>query len=317
MICPDCQTELDGSPKFCPKCGSRVTTPTELISSIKYCPQCGTENLLSAKFCKNDAYPFEGDATAVPNASKRISGRADNCAVPTEMQIDTAVVQGQSPQASTGMVRSDPPIATYPTRANSERGTSKNYATGLLFGVPTVLAVIAASMGGYKYWSERKEGHKASSANVSSTQSQSEPPVRPETRLAIADAGPPNSTPRTVAPNVDVAKIKTELNQQLQRAGFGSIDVTVNADGSVNLEGAVPTKRARGEAVRIALSQYGVERVDETGLQIISTDRTVSSTPHSPNVVQHRPPSYPSTPPVWIPDPSRLQRDVNRLLRGG
>jgi len=177
--------------------------------------------------------------------------------------------------------------------------------------------VIAASMGGYKYWSEKRAGHKMATASVSSTQAPSVSATQPDTRSAVANAAPLNSASRPAALKVDVARIQMELNQDLQRGGFGSINASVNMDGSVNLDGTVASRKAKDEVVRLALSQYGVERVNEAGLQVISTVGKIDSPPRSPNVAQHKAPSFSPAPPVRIPDPSRLEREVNRLLRGG
>ncbi len=45
-VCPHCNTELHGSPKFCPNCGQslKLTCPdcgTEVKASAKFCPECG------------------------------------------------------------------------------------------------------------------------------------------------------------------------------------------------------------------------------------------------------------------------------------
>ncbi len=41
-ICPNCGTEINGNPKFCPECGQKMK---------HICPDCGTEVKGSAKFC--------------------------------------------------------------------------------------------------------------------------------------------------------------------------------------------------------------------------------------------------------------------------
>ena len=45
-VCPHCNTELHGNPKFCPNCGQslKLTCPdcgTEVKASAKFCPECG------------------------------------------------------------------------------------------------------------------------------------------------------------------------------------------------------------------------------------------------------------------------------------
>ncbi len=59
MICQNCNAELSGTPKFCPRCGTPLLQPVEPERQSKRCPQCGTENELSAKFCKHDGYRFD------------------------------------------------------------------------------------------------------------------------------------------------------------------------------------------------------------------------------------------------------------------
>lgn len=73
MICPSCQADVPGTPKFCNKCGAPFAAVTAAAASApasaatKVCPQCGTVNAAAARFCKKDGYNFAaGPAAAAP-----------------------------------------------------------------------------------------------------------------------------------------------------------------------------------------------------------------------------------------------------------
>lgn len=343
VICQDCKAELSGTPKFCPKCGSRVESPIASILTVKHCPRCGTENPIGARFCKRDGYLFEDKNAVTPLAANTVPKTAISDAVPTDLPAETAVGAAQSTQKMTlpqheAAARQpiatsakpspavhdfggSPPSAsrdtTESTRVDIPNRASKNYTTRLLFGIPSVLVVIAASMGGYKYWSERQAGHKLPAADVNNHQTASAPAHQQDAKPAVPDAIPSNFIPQTAAAQVNAEKIQVELNRLLENKGIGGIDASVNSDGSVNLNGAVSSRKARDEVVRLTLSQYGVERVDEAGLQVVSTAKPIYSPPRSPSIAQHRPPPSSPAPPMRMPDPSRLERDINRLLHGG
>jgi len=111
MICEKCQTQLAGSPKFCPKCGAKAPgqrIPAPLASPDQgsgevaltalarlndvqapvstatagsaapgdvLCPVCGTRNPATAKFCKKDGAPLHGSAPTGAAAPPRMPSR--------------------------------------------------------------------------------------------------------------------------------------------------------------------------------------------------------------------------------------------------
>ena len=72
MICPSCQADVPGTPKFCNKCGAPFAVATASAASApaatptKVCPQCGTVNAAAARFCKKDGYNFAAAAPLKP-----------------------------------------------------------------------------------------------------------------------------------------------------------------------------------------------------------------------------------------------------------
>lgn len=68
MICRNCQAELSGAPKFCPRCGTPLLQSIEPEPQLKRCPQCGTENELGARFCKHDGYRFDLQPAVIEEA---------------------------------------------------------------------------------------------------------------------------------------------------------------------------------------------------------------------------------------------------------
>ncbi len=51
-ICPACKAEIEGTPKFCPKCGTKIVQKyfcsacgTEIQQNAKFCPKCGAAQI--------------------------------------------------------------------------------------------------------------------------------------------------------------------------------------------------------------------------------------------------------------------------------
>jgi osmotically-inducible protein OsmY len=347
MICQGCMTELSGAPKFCPKCGARIETADESAPSIKYCPQCGTENPVSAKFCKNDGYPFAAAASAA-SLAPQTARRAEVSDTPAEVEplvasvpltsgvsFETEATSSRAKAAaeippaevpiSPGIATAESFATTEPPRVDLPSRKAKPRFRGLLIGIAVLVAVVAAGGAGYWYWSENQAASKVLEAgggagNVSPAVSPAAPaPAVPQgtaqtvTNPAPAAPPPPAAAPAAVdkPPKVDVARIQQELNQQLLKAGFGDLYAQVNSDGSVDLTGPVASKKSRDEAVRIALSHYGVERVNPAGLQVVAAARSPNPPPQRLTVA----PPPPLVAPTLRADPAKLEGDINRTLR--
>ncbi len=81
MICPSCQADVPGTPKFCNKCGAPFAVVTAAAASApaaaptKVCPQCGTVNAAAARFCKKDGYNFAAAAETTGRRSTAANRR--------------------------------------------------------------------------------------------------------------------------------------------------------------------------------------------------------------------------------------------------
>jgi membrane protease subunit (stomatin/prohibitin family) len=56
IICPKCNARIPATSKFCPDCGTEITTPD---AATKNCPKCGHGVLPTAKFCPECGTKFE------------------------------------------------------------------------------------------------------------------------------------------------------------------------------------------------------------------------------------------------------------------
>ena len=95
MNCPNCNAGLNGAPKFCPKCGTKIEARTVEPPATKKCPQCGSENAPAAKFCKVDGYRFDSGtpASAVPAAASRQEPSLTVVAAATTETFDPVTAQ--------------------------------------------------------------------------------------------------------------------------------------------------------------------------------------------------------------------------------
>lgn len=91
MICPSCQADVPGTPKFCNKCGAPFATATAAAAAsatapaavaTKVCPQCGAVNAAAAKFCKKDGYNFSAAPAAAAPVRPQTPPPAAPVAVP-------------------------------------------------------------------------------------------------------------------------------------------------------------------------------------------------------------------------------------------
>ena|GEM_PF-2852798 len=337
MICNSCMTELSGTPKFCPKCGARIEALSDSARPIKHCPQCGTENQIGAKFCKKDGYRFDDLGTPVPQSTTKteISDTPPPAAVtvetlftvappphaiPSEPEADKPSVDARSeipspkPPDSAGIARPQSSAEAGPGPLQTTQREAKASSRGLVIGIVGAIAVAAAGAGGYMYWSGNRAEHQQPAAVAIDTLPTTLVPAPPvDTKPPIAESVPSVSPPQAAmapgvgtAPKIDVTKTQQDLDQRLQSAGVGDINGSVNTDGSVNLYGTVGSKKQKDEVVRLALSQYGVERINDTGLQVASPAKATNPPPQRVAV----------PPPAGLtPDPAKLEGDINRALR--
>ncbi|MGB0127386.1 MAG: BON domain-containing protein [Rhodocyclaceae bacterium] len=101
MICQECQTEIPGSPKFCPECGARLVAapPLKESAGVRVCPQCGVENPSTARFCRNDGYRFP-DTGAESTAPRTNPGGRDSATVPLGYGASDAAARHGTSQPS-------------------------------------------------------------------------------------------------------------------------------------------------------------------------------------------------------------------------
>jgi len=329
-------TELSGTPKFCPKCGAGIQAPIESAQPIKRCPQCGAENPIGAKFCKKDGYRFEDSETPAQQFAAKIEAidspppsvitiesavkvSPSARAVPSEPVRPTEDVKSETSAPKTPELRetalSNLSGAAEPILAKTTRREAKASSKGLVIGIVGAIAVSAAGSGGYVYWSGNRAEHKQPDAVENAPPPGTLPPAPPQAaKPSIAESAPlfPTSQPVVppgveAAPKVDVAGIQDELDERLQRAGFGDIDGSVDTDGSVNVHGSVSSRKQKEEVIQLALSIPGVVRVNNSELQVAAPAKAASPPPR----VTLAPPS------TSTPDPAKLEGDINRALRNG
>lgn len=335
MICNSCLTELSGTPKFCPKCGVGIQAPIESTQLIKRCPQCGAENPIGAKFCKKDGYRFEDTETPAPQFAAKTE--AIDSPPPSVIAVESAgkvspsarpVPSEPEPIRPTAAVKSEisaprtpEPVETALSNLSGAvapmvaETTRRAPSRGLIIGIVGAIAVAAAGSGGYLYWSGHRAEHKQPDAVENTPPPATLLPAPPQAAKPSVTESPPSSSPSQpvvppgleAAPKVDVARIRDELDERLQRAGFGDIDGSVDPDGSVNVHGSVLSRKQKEEVIQLALSIPGVVRVNDAELQVAAPAKATSPPPR----VALTPPSS-ST-----PDPAKLEGDINRALRNG
>lgn len=137
MICQRCKAEVAGSPKFCPKCGTKFdvsavqamaeAAPAALSVAPQdsvICPKCGTPNSPTARFCKTDGTPL-WDGASSPQPAAPLTA-AQTASQPT------------APRSYTAFQPVQPPM-------------SKSRKT-ILIGSMIAVVMLASGIGGYLYW---------------------------------------------------------------------------------------------------------------------------------------------------------------------
>lgn len=122
------------------------------------------------------------------------------------------------------------------------------------------------------------------------------------------------TTPSPAPPPVDIASIERGLNEALRSEGLSGVSARVDANGNVNLQGAVAKSEDKDRAILLALSQAGVTGVGDF----------IQVTPPAPAAATVRvaPPAPPqAAASVQAPartaarDPAKLEGEINRALR--
>ena len=280
-----------------------------------------------------DGYRFAEPATAtqsvlqvLPNAEIEIGD------IPAEaMSVATPIAVGspipslqreseQSPPIAAPLARgaaAERPPALESASVQVSHGDAKTTSKGLLLGIAGAVVLGATGVGGYIYWSG-----KPSRPNVPPVAGTNAALVATPAAIQAKQTAVAASVPQVAAPSgppeqlekVDAAKIHQHLTQQLGRAGFSAVNVTVDTEGGVAMDGAVANKKAKDEAVRIAFAEYGVERVDESDLLLVpavkasnpSPQRDAVASPYGPLPVR------PATPQLCLLYTSPSPRDRTR-----
>lgn len=142
MICQNCKAEVAGSPKFCPKCGTKLdvsTVQTPALSTLAMaesapasvapqdsviCPKCGTPNLPTARFCKKDGIPLRGETSSQQPAAP--------------LAAPQPVSQPMAPRTQTAFQPDQHP-------------TSQSRKTILIVSMVAVV-MLTSGIGGYLWW---------------------------------------------------------------------------------------------------------------------------------------------------------------------
>ena len=120
--------------------------------------------------------------------------------------------------------------------------------------------------------------------------------------------------PSPAPPPVDVTSIENGLSEALRSEGLSGVSARVDANGNVNLQGAVATREDKDRAIRLALSQAGVTGVNDfiRVTPLASAAATVRVNPPAPPRAA-APITAPSS--VAARDPAKLEGEINRALR--
>jgi osmotically-inducible protein OsmY len=127
-----------------------------------------------------------------------------------------------------------------------------------------------------------------------------------------AVAPPPPPLPAEAPPQppaIDVAAVQRAVNDQLRKSGLESVSARVDANSKATLEGTVATSKERDRAIRIALTQQGVEAVNDS-IRMLAAP----AMPPPPVAKREEAPPQPAT---ARPDPAKLEGEINRALRSG
>ena len=139
------------------------------------------------------------------------------------------------------------------------------------------------------------------------------------TSVKVAHATPTPQPPALpskteAAPSPAPTSIENGLSEVLRSEGLSGVSARVDANGNVNLQGAVATREDKDRAIRIVLSQAGV-----TG---VSDFIRVTPPASAAATLQVNPPAPPrAAAPITAPstaaarDPAKLEGEINRALR--
>lgn len=141
------------------------------------------------------------------------------------------------------------------------------------------------------------------------------------TSVKVAHATPTSQPPAPSsktegAPSPPPTSIENGLSEALRREGLSGVSARVDANGNVNLQGAVATREDKDRAIRLALSQAGVTGVNDF-IRVTPPASSVAIVQVNPSAPPRAaaPIAAPST--AAAPDPAKLEGEINRALRSG
>ena len=152
MICQSCRSEIQGAPKFCPKCGGSTLTAQQTPKVPgKFCPQCGTENPLIARFCKQDGYRFES-APLVPQSEPplpRANLTQPPAPLPSASGTSIAPLAIARPPAT---VRPPPPMRPPPPSVDPNSKPAGRFGASAIAGVVSAAVIVVGALLAFAYW---------------------------------------------------------------------------------------------------------------------------------------------------------------------
>lgn len=269
MHCPNCKTELNGTPKFCLKCGTRIEAP-QLQSAGKTCPQCGTENLPTAKFCKKDGYPFNSVAvtqgvTASPPSVvvAPVESKVQEPATRPTSLSDTVICPGcGTPNAATArFCKKD----GYPLQVAGAATSPAAIASAATPPIPEI-APQAISTKQTTPVTPRPAVHAVSAAPVRAAPAQSRKSwvIGAMAGLAIlASAGGGYAYWAGYIGNRQ-GHVQDEINAELGSHGLSNIKVTVNHDWVASLAGSVSSQTFKDQAFGLVSGHKELKSIVDT-----------------------------------------------------
>lgn len=263
MRCQNCKIEINGTPKFCPKCGTKMEVRTPQSDGTKKCPQCGTENALAAKFCKKDGYRFDSVAVkpemaaastaptsvmlgssepiAPEGVAKQIPPADDlvicpKCGTPNLSGAKFCKKDGYALQAGVAIPQATPVPKSAPIKqpapAQSAGGgpaVENKSHKGLVIGVLIGVVLLASAGGGYAYWTGYIGNRQES--------------------------------------------VQNEINAELGSHGLSNIKVRVNDDWVASLSGTVPNQTSKDQAFGLVSRHKALKSiVNDVQIQLNTTD---------------------------------------------
>lgn len=269
MHCPNCKAELNGTPKFCLKCGARIEAP-QLQSARKTCPQCGTENLPTAKFCKKDGYPFDSvaatqgaTASPPPVVVAPVGSKVQEPATRPASSNNTVICPGcGTPNAATArFCKKD----GYPLRAAGAATSPAAMASTATPLIPEIAPQAIPAKQAAPVTSHPAV-HVVSAAPVRAAAAQSRKNwvIGAVAGLAIlASAGGGYAYWMGYIGNRQ-GNVQEEINAELGSHGLSNIKVTVNHDWVASLAGSVSSQTFKDQAFGLVSGYKELKSIVDT-----------------------------------------------------